>query len=135
MLNFHRWLRTHPVDIVHTYLWGFHAVAGIPARILKTPVVLSSRREVPLWKKARHRWLENFGNLFVDRVVCCSKAVEEWTRRNEMIRSEKLITVYNGIDIDHFQKNHEGARRGLDYGIPQEGKVVGPDEYLSRVPR
>ena len=118
-------LRAHPVDVLHTCLFGFHLFTGLPARLLKVPVILSSRREIGWWQTTKHRWTENLGNLFVDRVLCCSKAVEEWTREKERIAPEKLITLYNGVDLARFASpsDSSGIRRRL--GIPEEAPLIG----------
>ena len=121
----HEWFSSHPVEVLHTYLFGFHFFAGLPARLLKIPALVSSRREISHWQRKRHRGLENLGNLFVDRVVCCSKAVEAWTLEKEQISPGRVLTLYNGIDETQFYpKNHRLAvRRSL--GIPADAPVIG----------
>ncbi len=56
-LEIFNWIRSSRMDILHTYLFGFHVFAGLPARILRVPVILSSRRELAYWQKGRHLWL------------------------------------------------------------------------------
>ncbi len=128
----HRWLRSHPTDLLHTYLFGFHLFGGLPARLLKIPAILSSRREISQWQKGRHRWLENLGNLFTDRIVCCSKAVAEWTLAKERVRPDKVVTIHNGVDLGRFRplKDHSHTRQSL--GIPAQAPVIGTVANLSR---
>ena len=120
-----RWMRSHPMDILHTYLFGFHLFAGLPARILKVPVVLSSRRDVDYGVKGQEVWFENMGNFFVDRVICCAKAAERLTLQRERIQPKKVLTLYNGVDINRFSppSNVKEIRRSL--GIPDEAPVIG----------
>ena len=119
------WLRSHPTDILHTYLFGFHLFAGLPARLAKFPVILSSRRDVDLAQKTWHLWLENAGNLFVDRVVSCSKAVEKWVLGREFLGREKVTTIYNGVDLERFTgaADRPGIRK--EFGIPEDAALVG----------
>ena len=119
------WIHSHPTDILHTYLFGFHLFAGLPARMSKIPVTLSSRRDVDLVQKRRHLWLENLGNLFVDHVICCSRAVEVWVLDRERIRSEKVSTIYNGVDLGFFKGSADGLRIRREFGIPKHAPVVG----------
>ena len=119
------WIRSHPVDVLHTYLFGFHLFAGVPARLLKIPVLLSSRREIPHWQKGRHRWLEKAGNLFVDRVVSCSKAVEKWTLEKEGIPRKKALTIYNGVDGGRFDPDRAQSSLRQEFHIPSEAPLVG----------
>ena len=119
------WLRSNPVDVLHAYLFGFHVFAGLPARLLKVPVVLSSRREIAQWQKRRHLWVENMGNLLVDRVVSCSKAVEKWTLAKERISPEKVITIYNGINLGRFRPTGNRIKVRENLGIPLDAPLVG----------
>ncbi len=120
----YQWLRQNPVDILHTYLFGFHLFAGLPARLLKVPVIVSSRREIAEWRKARHVWIENLGNHFVDRVICCSQAAQKWTLDHEKIAREKVLTLYNGVDQKYFA-SADGLKIRHEFGIPENAFVVG----------
>jgi len=120
-----RRLQSSRPDILHTYLFGFHFFAGLPARLLKIPVILSSRREIADWQRKRHRILESLGNFFVDRVVCCSKAVEEWTRKKERISAGKILTIYNGVDFNRFHPSPMNFKIRKSFGIPENAPVLG----------
>ena len=124
-LEIARWIRSERADLLHTYLFGFHFFAGLPARMFDVPVIVSSRREISHWQKKRHRLLENLGNFFTDRVVCCSKAVRRWVLEKENLHPEKVLTIHNGIDLEHFKRraNNRGIRR--EFGIPENSQVVG----------
>ncbi|MCB9800537.1 MAG: glycosyltransferase [Candidatus Omnitrophica bacterium] len=121
----YHWMRGRRIDILHTYLFGFHLFAGIPAKLLHVPVVLSSRRELAHWQKPRHRWLENLGNRFVDKVICCSHAAEVWTLDKEKVTPDRVLTIHNGVDDRWFENPdaHVDIRREL--GIPENALVVG----------
>ncbi len=120
-----QWLRANRTDILHTYLFGFHFYAGLPARLLKVPVILSSRREIAQWKKRRHWLVENFGNYFADRIVCCSRAVQSWTLERENVRPEQVLTIYNGVDLNDFNPQSDGLRVRQEFGIPEGAFLVG----------
>ncbi len=120
-----RWIRSRPIDILHTYLFGFHFFAGFPARFSGVPLILSSRREVPQWQKKRHRWIENLGNFFVDRVICCSEAVRQWTLEKENMPAEKVLTIYNGVNIHQFSLPAGAPEIRREFGIPTDAPLVG----------
>lgn len=125
LLGIQDWIRSHPVDVLHTYLFGFHLFAGLPARLLKIPVLLSSRREIPHWQKGRHRWLEKVGNLFVDQIVCVSKAVEKWALEKEGIPPEKVLTIYNGVDVNRFNPARIQSFVRREFQIPSGTPLIG----------
>ena len=127
-----RWLRSARPDLLHTYLFGFHFFAGLPARGAKVPVILSSRRDVEYGQRRRDQFIESLGNFFVDRVVSCAKAAERWALQKEMgISSEKLVTIYNGVDLTCFgpRAGSPGIRR--EFGIPEKAPVIGTVGNLS----
>ena len=120
-----RWIGANPVQILHTYLFGFHFFAGLGARLSGVSVILSSRREVPHWQRRRHRWMENLGNLFVDRVTCCSQAVRQWTLAKERVPAEKVLTIYNGVDVDRLHRATGTSAIRREFGIPDGVPLIG----------
>jgi len=80
-------IRKERFAIVHTYLFGFHYLAGIPAKLAKVPVVISSRRQLATWKKRHHIILEKLGNRFSDKVIACSNAVRDFAIRQENLEN------------------------------------------------
>lgn len=118
-------LRVRKFDILHTYLFGFHFFGGMPARLARVPVVISSRRDVELSQKNKILWLEKLGNGFADKVVCCSKAVERWVLEREQIAPERLVTLYNGVDTKEFAGPISGKKIREEFHIPGEDPVIG----------
>lgn len=125
LIRIFNWLRSSCPDILHTYLFGFHFFAGFPARVLGVPHVVASRREIASWQKRRHRFVEDLGNLFVDRVVCCSEAVRVRTLEKERIQPEKVLTIYNGVDDVRFEAAGNGRQVREEFEIPANAPLVG----------
>lgn len=118
-------LRKSSYDLLHTYLFGFHLFAGLPARLLGIPVVLSSRRDVDLSQTKKVLWLEKAGNLFVDRVVCNSEAVKTWAGGREGLPGKKIKVIYNGIDLNEFKPAGRSQSVRKELGIPDGAAVIG----------
>jgi glycosyltransferase involved in cell wall biosynthesis len=97
-------------DVLHTYLFGFHLPAGIAGRIMRVPLIISSRRQIALWKKWYHRLFENLGNFFTDYVVACSEAVKEFTLKDEYIRSSKVRVIYNGLPFPEIERRFSNKK-------------------------
>ncbi len=118
-------LEAQPADIVHTYLFGLHFFAGMAARRAKVKAVVSSRRDVELSQPAKVLWLEKCGNFFADRVVACSEAVRQWALPRENLKQEKIVTIYNGVDLAEFVpgRGREEIRR--EFGIPAGACIIG----------
>ena len=125
LLGIYHWLKKNPADIVHTYLFGLHLFAGLPARLAGVPVVVSSRRGVDLSQPEKIRWLEMAGNFFSDRVVACADAVRDWVLKRENINPSKVLTLYNGVDLSTFSPEQSGRAIRAEFGIPDAVPLVG----------
>ena len=111
-------MKKRQVDILHTYLFGFGFHASLAARRSGVPVMVSSRREIPVWKKFRHRTLENLNNRLVDCVVACSSHVADYVLETERIASKKLCIVYNGTSLQQGRQTQVESLTGL--GLPTD---------------
>jgi len=129
-----QWLRGKRIDVLHTYLFGFDFFGIFPARLLKVPLIVSSRREIALWQKGKHLLLVKLGNLFVDRIICCSKAVREWVNKKEKVALQKTCVIRNGVDLSRFQSASDSSKKAeirKEFGIPLESPLIGTVANLS----
>ena len=133
LFDLYRLIRKERYDIVHSYLFAFHYLALIPSKIAGIPVTLSSRRELATWKKLHHILLENIGNLFVDKVVACSEAAKRFALQNENLKSNKIATLYNGIDLNKFSPRKKDSETINKLGFQDTDKVIGMVSNLSSV--
>lgn len=76
-------IRRFRPDVVHTFLFGFDLWVNIAARLASVPAVLSSRRQIPTWRRRRHLAWQNAGNRFVDAVTANSEAAAEYACNHE----------------------------------------------------
>jgi glycosyltransferase involved in cell wall biosynthesis len=102
IIDIFKLIKKNRFDIVHSYLFGFDYLACLPAKLLRVPLVISSRRELASWKKLHHHFLGNLGNLFTDKVIANSEAAKNFALKNEILRPEKITTIYNGINLNEF---------------------------------
>jgi glycosyltransferase involved in cell wall biosynthesis len=120
-------------DVVHTYLFGFHYLATIPARLAGVPLIISSRRELATWKKWHHRFLENLGNLFTDKVVACSNAAREFSLKTENLSPDKISVIYNGVDLEKFYPRPKDIKVLNELGLSERDKILGMVANFSAV--
>jgi len=125
MIDIHRLIKRDRFDIVHTYLFGFHYLAGIPAKLVKVPTVISSRRQLATWKKKHHIILEKLGNRFSDKVIACSNAVRDFSLKQENLYPEKIITIYNGIDIRKFHPRAKAGSLLSEFNLNDSIPIIG----------
>jgi glycosyltransferase involved in cell wall biosynthesis len=129
-----RWLSSARVDILHTYLFGLDSFGILPAKLFKVPVAISSRREIAVWQRRKHLWMNRLGNFFADGVICCSRAVEKWTVEKENINPRKIRTLYNGVDLGRFcGADHSADSVREEFCVPKDGILIGTVANFSEV--
>lgn len=112
-------------DVVHTFLFGFDFWMNRAARAAGVPVVVSGRRQLARWKKARHVQLQRVSNRLVDAIVANSHAVAQFAANQEGRPLADYRVIPNAIDIAAFARQANMAALRRRYGIPREKRVVG----------
>lgn len=101
-------------DIIHTTTYNSAIPASIIARITRKKVVLTVHE---IFGKLRYRFMGWKGFFFkafesfifrfhFDKYICVSNYTKNSLRIYFWLPDEKLITVYNGIDYDHRNRNN-----------------------------
>lgn len=125
-----RYLRRRQADLVHTQLEFSNVLGSLASRLIKIPSVCtlhtffdpswgkkSWRRHLAMWWTLRH---------FCDRII----AVSEGTRQHHIevgrLPPERVVTLYNGIDLSGFasadEKTRLAGRQALN--IPPDAPVL-----------
>ncbi len=124
--DLYRLIKRENVDILHTFLFTSNFFARIAGIFANVPVIISSERNVDSWKRSYHKIIDRILEKFTDKIIVNSKAVEYFYKRAEKVPGHKIITVYNGIDIEEWNPeyiNGDIIRRRLN--IPGERLVIG----------
>ena len=113
-----RFIREEGVQIVHTIfetsdLWG-----GLVAKLSGCPILISSRRDMGFNQSAKHRMAYRVMRPLFDQVQTVSEQVRQMCIRDERMAPDKVVTLYNGVDMDLVgHANGEGElRRSLELG-------------------
>jgi starch synthase len=119
------------IDIVHTHTW-YVAMAGFLAKkLFNVPFVLTTHSLEPLraWKAEQlgsgysmSSWMERTAILDADAVIAVSKGTkEDILRAYPEIKPERIHVIYNGIDLNEYQKTAESSaliKYGVDPAVP-----------------
>lgn len=133
LFDIYKAIKRYKFDIVHAYLFGFNYLATIPAKICGVPFVISSRRELADWKKPHHHLLERLSNIFTDKIVACSEAARRFALRDEQLAEEKVVTIYNGINLNEFSPRQKDAALLEELGFNEKDIIVGMVTKLAPV--
>jgi len=124
LMNF---LKINNTDIFQSYMFNPNLIASIitwlPGRKYK---LITTRRDTGYWHKKRHWWLYKFMNIVTDKVISVSSQVREESIKMEGISPNKIITIFNGIDLNVF--NDQTVNRNVartNFGIKEGDFVVG----------
>jgi len=114
-------LRSERVEILHTFfpasdLWG-----GVVARLSGCPVLVSSRRDMGILRSRKHRLPYRLANGLFDQVQAVSNRVREWCLEEDRLAPDKVVTVYNGIDL-----NSVDEALAADADLAREWSAGGP---------
>ena len=117
-----RFLRESEIDIVHTHGLYTNVFGIIGAALARVPARIASRRETGGLRNGVRRWGERRAFSLSNMIIANAEAV----RRDliaESVSSEKVVTVYNGLDVERVvsraRLQREEALALL--GLPREG--------------
>jgi L-malate glycosyltransferase len=117
--RFVRFLREREIDLIHTHDFYTNIFGMAGAALARVPARIASRRETDGIRSRAQRFIERRSYSLADAIVANAEAVRTQLVK-EGIAPEKIVTVYNGLDLARLTPRmlpHE-ARRVL--GLPSE---------------
>ncbi|EIV99339.1 glycogen synthase [Thermoanaerobacter siderophilus] len=117
-------------DILHCHTWYTFMAGFLAKKLYDKPLVVTVHSLEPLrpWKEEQlgngyklSSWMERTGIEAADRVIAVSQGSKEDILKYYNIPEEKVEVIYNGIDLNQYQKTDRNIAR-QKYGI--EGKYI-----------
>lgn len=117
-------------DILHCHTWYTFMAGFLAKKLYDKPLVVTVHSLEPLrpWKEEQlgngyklSSWMEKTGIEAADRVIAVSQGSKEDILKYYNIPEEKVEVIYNGIDLNQYQKTDVNIAR-RKYGI--EGKYI-----------
>jgi len=126
-------IRTEKVEIVHTFfetadLWG-----GLISKISGGRVLISSRRDMGILRSAKHSWGYRMMNPLFDLVLTVSEEVRRFCIQEDHLPPEKVVTLYNGIELNFAESTNERESLRNSLGIPLSAQLVVTLGHIRRV--
>lgn len=126
-----RYLQMHRPQILHTQLEFADILGGISAKILRIPVISTLHTldtiEEPLntatWR-LKLRWF--ILKKITDLIISVSEKTREHHIQTAKFNPEKIITIYNGVELEKFRKtlNRQNANIRQELNIPTDSKII-----------
>jgi glycosyltransferase involved in cell wall biosynthesis len=120
-----RHLRETKPDVVHTFFPVANILGVMAARLAGVRNIVASRRDYGEWMSRRYLLMSRFANLFVDRIVTNSNQVKRLTEQVEKYPGNRIIVIYNGIDLGAFHRSTPNIEIRRKLQIPDGKKVIG----------
>jgi glycosyltransferase involved in cell wall biosynthesis len=108
-----RMLRLVKPDIVHTHTYFVNTLGRIAAKLARVPVLFTHVHSTYWEYSKRNLFIEKILSRFTERIICCSKAVQEFVISHEGINRAKVVTIYNGVQIQAKAFNAHEIRKKL----------------------
>jgi starch synthase len=118
-------------DIVHTHTWYVSMSGFLAKKLFGIPFVLTTHSLEPLraWKAeqlgsgyAMSSWMERTAILDADAVIAVSKGTkDDIMRAYPEVNPERIHVIYNGIDLEEYQKTSDTkalTKYGVDPAVP-----------------
>ena len=117
-------IRTQQVDIVQTSFETSDTFGALVARLAGVRHVISSRRDMGILRTAKHRIAYRLLGGSYSAIIAVSDGVRQKHVAIDHLRSERVHTIYNGLNLDRFRLNdHRDATRRMLH-LPSEAPLV-----------
>jgi glycosyltransferase involved in cell wall biosynthesis len=117
--RFAAFLRRERIEVLHTHDFYTNVFGMMAGAIARVPVRVASRRETTGWRTEKQKVVERLAYRLAHRVVANAGAVRDQLVK-EGVSSEKIATVYNGLDTARI-KPMPALRRDetlASFGLP-----------------
>ncbi|HVZ83430.1 MAG TPA: glycogen synthase [Terracidiphilus sp.] len=114
------------IDVVHTHTWYVSMAGFLAKKLYGVPFVLTTHSLEPLraWKAeqlgsgyAMSSWMERTAILDADAIIAVSQGTKaDIQRAYPDADPAKIHVIYNGIDLNEYQKTDE-TRALVEYGV------------------
>ena len=112
--QFVKWQRP---DVAQSFLFHANAVCAAVYPRLGVPLVGGARVAEP--RRWRHRW-SRWAATKMEKMVCVSNSVAQWSAAVEKIPQSKLMAIPNGVTLRH----HPIAINRADHNIPDNAPLL-----------
>ncbi|HEX8845391.1 MAG TPA: glycosyltransferase [Pyrinomonadaceae bacterium] len=93
-----RFLKEQEIKVVHTHDFYTNIFGMIAARLARVPARIASKRETEGFRTPAQKRVERYAYQLAHSVITNADAVRKQLI-GEGVRAEKLVTVYNGLDL------------------------------------
>lgn len=124
-------IRKNNIKIVHAHIYKASTPGRIAAILAGVPIVILHKHNLSF--KENEIRMDRFLSKFTDKIIAVSESVRDSYIREVGVPQQKVTVIYNGIDIESFDKKVNVAKIRKELGIPSNYKVIGTVGRLKKV--
>lgn len=117
-------IRTQNIQITHTFHETSDLWAGPIAKLSGCPILITSRRDMGFLRGRKHnlgyRWLRPC----FDQVHTVSEQVRNFCINQDRLAPEKVLTVYNGVNLPSGPKSWDRYAIKQQFGLDRYSRLV-----------
>lgn len=132
-LKLRKLIRSENIAIAHTFFETSDLWAGLIARLSGVPILISSRRDLGILRASKHRLAYRFVNRFFDRVLAVSQEVRNYCIAEDGLPPQKVLTLYNGIELDQIASRDSAAVSRAGLGCAEASHLIITAANIRRV--
>jgi glycosyltransferase involved in cell wall biosynthesis len=119
-------LKKEKIDIVQTFHIGSDIYGTLVSKIAGVSAIISSRRDLGFCEnKSYYTFLRRLLNLMVSKTICVSHSVRNTIINREKIKIKKIVTIYNGVDLNIFKNSVNKELKAKEIGLNPNVPIIG----------
>jgi glycosyltransferase involved in cell wall biosynthesis/protein-tyrosine-phosphatase len=135
-----RWLRDHPVDVVHTHRYKETVLGAVAAKLSGVPCLVRTvhgqSEALRGWDRAKLRVYEALDAVtlrcFADRIIAVSRHLAQSLQASGY-KPGTVVSIHNGVELRKVRAERKGHEVRQELGIGQGRPLIGTVGRLSPV--
>lgn len=112
------------IDIIHSHLFGMNLYGALAAKLTSKPLIATVHGETYDLERRRRILAYKMIAKWSQKIVTVSRNLENLMMKEVGIDQNKILTIYNGIDLARFSYSN-GTTVRRDLGLKSSEKIVG----------
>ena len=119
-------------EIVHTYLFSANSYGRLAALWTRIPIIIAGERNFPALGKDKSIYkiiIDKILSRFTKKIICNSNAARMVLIKRYGIKSDKIMTIHNGININGFDHVHNIKMNSGEINVVTVGNLIYQKNY------
>ena len=126
-------LKKNRYNIIHTHNSKAGFIGRLAGTLAAVPIIVhtvhgfSFHDQEPFWKRTLLLNVERLASRWCDKMVFISQPLIDWALKESVVKPEKTVKIYSGIELEKFQPatKEEKNRLKSGWGLESVDPVIG----------